>query len=175
MTATDNLDLLAVLAHALCGSGYGERGKGVHRLPQRPPAPPIRHPYMHIGYRRSAPTATRTPPITAKIGSTARSPNIADRPVMSKEEKAGMTSARLYPHSPLPGFWPRTVRLGNGVPGGHSPVGERLERVRALAGLWAMRWKPALNAFAITFNGRITPTGNQPMRRSDPPLIGQPL
>lgn len=24
---------------------------------------------------------------------------------------------------------------------------------------WAMRWKPALNAFAITFNGRITPTG----------------
>jgi NAD(P)-dependent dehydrogenase (short-subunit alcohol dehydrogenase family) len=24
----------------------------------------------------------------------------------------------------------------------------------------AMRWKPALNAFAITFNGRITPTGN---------------
>jgi putative transposase len=25
---------------------------------------------------------------------------------------------------------------------------------------WAIRWKPALNAFAITFNGRITPTGN---------------
>ena len=25
---------------------------------------------------------------------------------------------------------------------------------------WAMRWKPALNAFAITFNGRVTPTGN---------------
>lgn len=25
---------------------------------------------------------------------------------------------------------------------------------------WAMRWKPALNAFAITFNGRITPTCN---------------
>jgi putative transposase len=25
---------------------------------------------------------------------------------------------------------------------------------------WAMRWKPALNAFAITFNGRITPTGS---------------
>jgi putative transposase len=25
---------------------------------------------------------------------------------------------------------------------------------------WAMRWKPALNAFAITFNGRITPAGN---------------
>ena len=25
---------------------------------------------------------------------------------------------------------------------------------------WAMRRKPALNAFAITFNGRITPTGN---------------
>ena len=25
---------------------------------------------------------------------------------------------------------------------------------------WAMRWKPALNGFAITFNGRITPTGN---------------
>ena len=25
---------------------------------------------------------------------------------------------------------------------------------------WAMRWKPALNAFAITFDGRITPTGN---------------
>ncbi len=24
---------------------------------------------------------------------------------------------------------------------------------------WAMRWKPVLNAFAITFNGRITPTG----------------
>jgi transposase-like protein len=24
---------------------------------------------------------------------------------------------------------------------------------------WAMRWKPALNAFAITFEGRITPTG----------------
>ena len=24
---------------------------------------------------------------------------------------------------------------------------------------WAMRAKPALNAFAITFNGRITPTG----------------
>ena len=24
---------------------------------------------------------------------------------------------------------------------------------------WAMRWKPALNAFAITVNGRITPTG----------------
>lgn len=25
---------------------------------------------------------------------------------------------------------------------------------------WAMRWKPALNAFAITFEGRVTPTGN---------------
>lgn len=25
---------------------------------------------------------------------------------------------------------------------------------------WAIRWKPALNAFAITFEGRITPTGN---------------
>jgi transposase-like protein len=25
---------------------------------------------------------------------------------------------------------------------------------------WAMRWKPALNAFAITFEGRITPTGS---------------
>jgi transposase-like protein len=25
---------------------------------------------------------------------------------------------------------------------------------------WAMRWKPALNAFAITFEDRITPTGN---------------
>lgn len=25
---------------------------------------------------------------------------------------------------------------------------------------WAMRWNPALDAFAITFNGRITPTGN---------------
>ena len=25
---------------------------------------------------------------------------------------------------------------------------------------WAMRWKPALNAFAITFEGRINPTGN---------------
>lgn len=25
---------------------------------------------------------------------------------------------------------------------------------------WMMRWKPALNAFAITFEGRITPTGN---------------
>nr|WP_243404753.1 IS256 family transposase [Williamsia marianensis] len=25
---------------------------------------------------------------------------------------------------------------------------------------WAMRWKPALNAFAITFEGRITPNGN---------------
>ena len=24
---------------------------------------------------------------------------------------------------------------------------------------WAMRWKPALNAFAITFEGRIVPTG----------------
>jgi putative transposase len=26
---------------------------------------------------------------------------------------------------------------------------------------WTMRWKPALNAFAITFEGRIIPTGNQ--------------
>jgi len=25
---------------------------------------------------------------------------------------------------------------------------------------WAMRWKPALNAFAITFDGRINPAGN---------------
>jgi putative transposase len=25
---------------------------------------------------------------------------------------------------------------------------------------WAMRWKPALNAFAITFEGRIHPAGN---------------
>jgi transposase-like protein len=25
---------------------------------------------------------------------------------------------------------------------------------------WATRWKPALNAFAITFEGRITPAGN---------------
>jgi transposase-like protein len=24
---------------------------------------------------------------------------------------------------------------------------------------WAMRWKPALNAFAITFDGRIVPSG----------------
>ena len=35
----------------------------------------------------------------------------------------------------------------------------------------AMRWKPALNAFAITFEGRITPNGNQPMPRLDLPLI----
>ena len=27
---------------------------------------------------------------------------------------------------------------------------------------WTMRWKPALNAFAITFEGRITPGSNQP-------------
>jgi transposase-like protein len=27
---------------------------------------------------------------------------------------------------------------------------------------WTMRWKPALNAFAITFEGRITPSSNQP-------------
>jgi hypothetical protein len=25
---------------------------------------------------------------------------------------------------------------------------------------WAMTWKSALNGFAITFTGRITPTGN---------------
>ncbi len=25
---------------------------------------------------------------------------------------------------------------------------------------WSIRWKPALNAFAITFDGRITPNGN---------------
>ena len=25
---------------------------------------------------------------------------------------------------------------------------------------WAMRWTPPLNVFAITFNGRVTPTGN---------------
>ena len=25
---------------------------------------------------------------------------------------------------------------------------------------WAMRWKPALNAFAITFEGRINPANN---------------
>lgn len=25
---------------------------------------------------------------------------------------------------------------------------------------WATRWKPALNAFAITFEGRINPAGN---------------
>jgi putative transposase len=25
---------------------------------------------------------------------------------------------------------------------------------------WATRWKPALNAFAITFDGRVRPTGN---------------
>ena len=31
---------------------------------------------------------------------------------------------------------------------------------RASKARWAMRWKPALNAFAITFDGRITPTGN---------------
>ena len=36
---------------------------------------------------------------------------------------------------------------------------------------WAMRWKPPLNAFAITFRGRITPAGNKSMPRSDPPLI----
>ncbi len=35
----------------------------------------------------------------------------------------------------------------------HDPTGRGKAR-------WAMRWKPALNAFAITFNGRITPTGN---------------
>jgi putative transposase len=108
--------------------------------------------------------------------------------------------------------------VGSPVSGDHPALGERLERVRALPGLydveirrvicstnavesinaryrrairarghfpidqaamkclylvtrsldptgrgkarWAMRWKPALNAFAITFNGRITPTGN---------------
>jgi hypothetical protein len=29
---------------------------------------------------------------------------------------------------------------------------------------WVTRWKPALNAFAITFEGRLNPTGrtNQP-------------
>ncbi|MFF5992776.1 transposase [Prauserella flavalba] len=27
---------------------------------------------------------------------------------------------------------------------------------------WAMRWKPALNPFAITFEGRITPGSNEP-------------
>ena len=31
------------------------------------------------------------------------------------------------------------------------PTGKRRAR-------WAMRWKPALNAFAITFEGRITPS-----------------
>jgi hypothetical protein len=34
---------------------------------------------------------------------------------------------------------------------------------------WAMRWKPALNAFAITFAGRIVPSnGNQPSRPVTP-------
>ena len=32
---------------------------------------------------------------------------------------------------------------------------------------WVTRWKPALNAFAITFEGRI----NQPCARSDPPFV----
>lgn len=31
---------------------------------------------------------------------------------------------------------------------------------------WAIRWKLALNAFAIAFEGRITPTGNQPLPAS---------
>jgi hypothetical protein len=26
--------------------------------------------------------------------------------------------------------------------------------------LWATKWKPAFNAFAITFEGRINPAGN---------------
>jgi hypothetical protein len=38
--------------------------------------------------------------------------------------------------------------------------------------------KPTLNAFAFTFDGRITPTAteqcNRAMRRSDFPFIGQP-
>jgi transposase-like protein len=38
---------------------------------------------------------------------------------------------------------------------------------------WAMRWKPALNTFAITFAGRIVPSnGNQPSTPATP-LIGQ--
>ncbi|GAA4706948.1 hypothetical protein GCM10023215_54620 [Pseudonocardia yuanmonensis] len=37
---------------------------------------------------------------------------------------------------------------------------------------WAMRWKPALNAFAITFAGRIVPSnGNQPSPRPVTPFV----
>jgi hypothetical protein len=39
----------------------------------------------------------------------------------------------------------------------------------------AMRWKPALNAFAITFSGRISPTGNESAPGSDLPFIGRSL
>ncbi len=38
---------------------------------------------------------------------------------------------------------------------------------------WAIRWKPALNAFAITFEGRILPSKtNQPARPVTPKKIG---
>ena len=39
---------------------------------------------------------------------------------------------------------------------------------------WAMRWKPALNAFAITLTAGSPRPATKPMPRSDPPLIGQP-
>jgi transposase-like protein len=38
---------------------------------------------------------------------------------------------------------------------------------------WAMRWKPALNAFAITFTAESPRPAINQMPRSDPPLIGQ--
>ena len=41
--------LMGAEADALCGAGYGERSTEAHQLPQRVPAPPIRHPHRHIG------------------------------------------------------------------------------------------------------------------------------
>ena len=43
--------LMGAEADALCGAGYGERKRRAHRLPQRVPAPSIRHPHRVSGSR----------------------------------------------------------------------------------------------------------------------------
>ena len=51
--------------------------------------------------------------------------------------------------------------IGTDRPGNcpDAPAVRRRHAGAAAGPRWAMRWKPALNAFAITFDGRIVPSG----------------
>ena len=79
--------------------------------------------------------------------------------------RSGASSAAPTPSSPstpatAAPSGPRALPHRAGRPEVPLPVTRSLDPTGRGKARWAMRWKPALNAFAITFEGRITPTRN---------------